>query len=487
VSAGAPTSRPPTASPVARLVAGLCAAVLVIVGFSLYTAREIGRLRDEQAALSERNRLDSLQIIRIQQNLSTLAGTLRDMLDRTEPYPMTAWANTFARLRVDLEQAFVRERELAPGGRPASERAQLEDVNRRFWDTLERAFARARAGEDEDAAGLVRSEATARHAELVSLVSQLFIRNTRVDEEAATRARAIYDRVSREIYVLAAVLVGSIAIGGLALIRATRRTFEAVQALSAERRELSWRVLRMQEDLQTTIARELHDEFGQILTALGTMLGRIRNREARLPAPGARLQQDGPGASAEPAAGSLSSSRIPEPEARSLVDDLDEVRVLAQRTLDRIRTQSRMLHPVILDDFGLQQAVAWYVGEFARQHAVETHFEPAGELGTLPSEVAIHLYRIVQEALTNVARHAGATRAVVRMARTGEDVTLEVEDNGRGLVADPSRSSSSGRAGIGMTSMRERAELMGGVLTLGRPAAGGGLVVGVRVPVPASE
>jgi signal transduction histidine kinase len=455
------------ASPVARLVAGLCAAVLVIVGFSLYTAREIGRLRDEQAALSERNRLDSLQIIRIQQNLSTLAGTLRDMLDRTEPYPMTAWANTFARLRVDLEQAFVRERELAPGGRPASERAQLEDVNRRFWDTLDRAFARARAGADEEAAGLVRSEATARHAELVSLVSQLFIRNTRVDEEAATRARAIYDRVSREIYVLAAVLVASIAVGGVALIGATRRTFEAVQTLSAERRELSWRVLRMQEDLQTTIARELHDEFGQILTALGTMLGRIRNREA--------------------GAGSLSSPRTGEPDARSLVADLDEVRVLAQRTLDRIRTQSRMLHPVILDDFGLEQAVAWYVGEFARQHAVETHFEPAGELGTLPSEVAIHLYRIVQEALTNVARHAGASRAVVRMARTGEDVTLEVEDNGRGLVAEPPRSSSSGRPGIGMTSMRERAELMGGALTLGRPTVGGGLIVGVRVPAPASE
>ena len=108
-----------------------------------------GRLRDEQAALSERNRLDSLQIVRIQQNLSTLAGTLRDMLDRTEPYPMTAWANTFARLRVDLEQAFVRERELAPVGRPAGERAQLEDANRRFWETLDRAFARAQAGDVE--------------------------------------------------------------------------------------------------------------------------------------------------------------------------------------------------------------------------------------------------------------------------------------------------------------------------------------------------
>jgi signal transduction histidine kinase len=443
---------PSGGSPVTRLVAGLCVAVLIIVGFSLYTAREIGRLRDEQAALSERNRLDSLQIIRIQQNLSTLAGTLRDMLDRTEPYPMTAWANTFARLRVDLEQAFVRERELAPVGRAAGERAQLEDVNRRFWETLDRAFAQAQAGDVERAASLIRGEATARHAELVSLVSQLFIRNTRVDEEAATRARGIYDRVAREIYVLAAVLIGAIALGGLALIRATRRTFEAVQTLSAERRALSWRVLRMQEELQTTIARELHDEFGQILTALGTMLGRIKTREER------------------------------RPDAGSLTSDLEEVRGLAQRTLDRIRTQSRMLHPVILDDFGLQQAVTWYVGEFARQHGIEALFEPAGELGTLPPEATIHLYRIVQEALTNVARHAQAGRVVVRLSRSGAAVALDVEDDGVGLSSEAAMMKGSAAGGIGITSMRERAELMGGTLSLGR-ASGGGLTVAVRVPV----
>jgi signal transduction histidine kinase len=471
VTSVTPVVPSPTASPVARLVAGLCAAVLVIVGFSLYTAREIGRLRDEQAALSERNRLDSLQIIRIQQNLSTLAGTLRDMLDRTEPYPMTAWANTFARLRVDLEQAFVRERELAPVGPPAGERAQLEDINRRFWETLDRALLRAQAGDEAGAASLVRGEATARHAELVNFVSQLFIRNTRVDEEAATRARAIYDRVAREIYLLAGVLVAALAVGGIALIRATRRTFEAVQTLSAERRELSWRVLRMQEDLQTTIARELHDEFGQILTALGTMLGRIRGREERRPqASGSGLPLGEP--STEP--GRAGSG--------SLLVDLEEVRVLAQRTLDRIRTQSRMLHPVILDDFGLQQALAWYVGEFARQHAIETRFEPAGALGTLPSEVTVHLYRIVQEALNNVARHAHASEAVVRLAQSGDGVALEVEDNGRGLPAEPTAGRTS-VGGIGITSMRERAELMGGTLVLRRATSSGGLIVSVRVPV----
>ena len=123
-------------SPVAWLVIGLLVSVLLIVSFSLYTAREIGTLRDEQTALSERNRLDALQIIRIQQNLSSLAGALRDMLGGTEPYPLVAWANTFTRLRADLEQAIARERELAPVGRSAAEQAQLDEANRRLWAVI---------------------------------------------------------------------------------------------------------------------------------------------------------------------------------------------------------------------------------------------------------------------------------------------------------------------------------------------------------------
>src|SRR5512134_2295820 len=133
-----PSSSPPldessesAGSALARLALGLAVAVLVIVGFSLYAAREIRTLRDEQAATAERNRLDTLQIVRIQQNLSSVAGALRDMLGGTEPHPMAAWANTFARLRIDLEQARARERELAPAGRLTAEQARLDDANGR--------------------------------------------------------------------------------------------------------------------------------------------------------------------------------------------------------------------------------------------------------------------------------------------------------------------------------------------------------------------
>ena len=365
VSSGFTSGR--LARPLARLVLGLTLAVAIIAGFSAYTVREIRRLRDEQATLSERNRLDGIQIVRIQQNLSTVAAALRDMLARTEPYPLSAWANTFARLRLDLDQALERERSLAPVGRPVGESARIEETARRFWGAMDRAFARAQSG-DEAGAAIVRDEALARHAELVSLVSQLLIHNTRVDEEAATRARAIYDRVARDIYLLAAALIALTLVGGLFLIAGTRRTFKALETVAAERRALSWRMLKLQEDLQTSFARELHDEFGQILTAMGTMLGRIRRHVA-----GQRVATGvGPALSSDP-----------DGEALAL-RELAEVQQIAQQTLDRIRTRSRLLHPVILDDFGLQQAIAWHADEFTRQHGIEAEFEPSGDLPVFP-------------------------------------------------------------------------------------------------------
>jgi signal transduction histidine kinase len=476
----APSSSPPTdessesaGSALARLAVGLGVAVLVIVGFSLYAAREIRTLRDEQAATSERNRLDTLQIVRIQQNLSSVAGALRDMLGGTEPYPLSAWANTFARLRIDLEQALARERELAPAGRLTAEQARLDEANGRFWEAVDRAFATANAGgggaaAESAGAAIIRGDASARHAELVTLVSQLVIHNTRMDEASAARGRDVYDQVARQIYFLAAVLVAGVVIGGAILLRNTRRTFETVQGLAAERRALSWRMLTMQETLQTEFARELHDEFGQILTAVGMMLGRVRRKAAAAASGGE------PGAAAD-------SPMAP------FVADLEEAQQVTQRALDRVRKKSRLLHPVILDDFGLQQAVAWYTDEFARQHGIDTRFEPDGDLSGLPPDVATHVYRIVQESLTNVAKHAEASQVLVRLIRDADGMELTVADDGKGPPPlNPARGPNDGPGGIGITSMRERAALMGGRFEAGRGPRGG-LHVVVWVPLARPE
>ena len=235
-----------------------------------------------------------------------------------------------------------------------------------------------------------------------------------------------------------------VALIGAYTIWANRQAFQEVARLSDQLRTLSWRMLRIQEDLQQSFSRELHDDFGQVFTAIGTLLGRIKRN---LPADS------------------------------SLVGDVDEVLGIAQQTLERIRVQSRLLHPTVLDDFGLEKAVEWYVEQFGRQHDIATHFEVAGPIGVVPTESNIHIYRIVQEALTNVSKHAGAKEAWVRMAQHNGRLALAIEDRGRGLPAGDAVA-----RGVGLVSMRERAELMGGTFAI-RPATPRGVIVDVEVPL----
>ncbi len=442
-----PRVRPDIRDPSTRLVAGLVVMLAIILAFSVYTVREVRQLRDEQTTISERNRLDSLQLLRIQNNLSILATAMRDMADRTEPYPMISWRQTFDRIKADLHQAILAEQALAPAVRPPAQQQRLLGSVDRFWETIDRVFGAAGANRESDAETLLRTDATSQHQELVSMVSQFLVLNNRVQEDASQLNRAIYGRVMREILVLMTVLLLLVSVTGGVAIAANRRAFADVGRLSGELRNLSWRMLRMQEDLQESFSRELHDEFGQLLTAIGMLLGRVKRQ----------LPHDSP-----------------------LVADLEEVRGIVQQTLERIRTESRMLHPVILDDFGLEKALDWYVGQFGRQHGIATTFVKTTPIGVLSPEATIHIYRIVQEALTNVSRHSGSEEATVTISQQDDVVTLQIEDRGKGLPADAERRE--GWQGIGLISMRERAELMGGPFEWHR-ADPQGLRISVRVPL----
>lgn len=436
-------------SPITWLVIGVLVAALMVVTTSFYARREVRRLRDEQVALTERHRLDTLQLIRIDNNVATLAETLRDMTDGSEPYPLPAWQQAFERLRVDLDQALARERELAPVARPAAQARQLDEAVRRLWDGLDRGFAAAREGRDAEARRTFTTEAAARQAELTHQVSQLLIANTRADDEGTARARAVYDAVDRQILWLNVGLVAALLVAGATVVLAVYRNLRALQQLSAERRALSWRMIRLQEDVQANLARELHDEFGQVLTALGFGLNRTR-----------RHVEQG-----------VSS-------ASDVATQIAELQDLARQVLDGIRQRSRALHPVVLDDFGLEHALRAHVDLVARQTGLPIEVQTTGDFAGLPAETATHLYRVLQEALTNVVRHAGASEVTVTAERDEHGVRLMVDDDGRGVDERPAAS-----PGLGLTSMRERAALMGGSFAIG-PSPLGGTRVTVSVPVP---
>jgi signal transduction histidine kinase len=190
------------------------------------------------------------------------------------------------------------------------------------------------------------------------------------------------------------------------------------------------------------ISRELHDEFGQILTAIGAMLGRARNFV---------------------------------PENSPLRSELLEIRQIAQSTLDRVRSLSQALHPVMLDEAGLEQTVEWYLPVVERQTGIVISYEKSGPPFPVSGDSAVHLYRVLQEALNNVARHSGASKAWVRLRFAQDNLELEVEDHGSGFATAHLRQ------GIGMVGMRERAELLGGSIAFERPS-GGGTLVRLRVP-----
>jgi signal transduction histidine kinase len=159
---------------------------------------------------------------------------------------------------------------------------------------------------------------------------------------------------------------------------------------------------------------------------------------------------------------------------------LQEAREVTQSTLEKTRSLYQSLHPAILDDGGLEQALAWYLPVFEKQTGIRVRYEKTGPSTPVADGIAIHVYRVLQEALNNLARHSKSSLAWVRIRFAAGRLQLEVEDRGVGL---PESTDSGVRRGIGMVAMRERAELLRGKIEFLTPVDGGTLV---RLDVPLS-
>ena len=160
-------------SPTAALLLGLIVTLAAVVAYSWYITRQISGLRELQTDLVDRNRKDSLQLLRIQNDLNPLALAMRDMLDSDEPYPLTAWSAQFQRIRSDLEDALQQEQEVAVAHRTPEQRKYLENSVTQFWDAADRMFALARRGKEDDARAQIRLSLQARQAALSTSVARL--------------------------------------------------------------------------------------------------------------------------------------------------------------------------------------------------------------------------------------------------------------------------------------------------------------------------
>jgi signal transduction histidine kinase len=429
-------------APTAGLLFGLFITVAAVVAYSWYTTRQISGLRALQNNLTDRNRKDSLQLLRIQNDLNSLALGMRDMLDNDEPYPLTAWTAQFQRIRSDLDNALKIEEQLAPTHRTSDQNQYLADSLAQFWDAVDRTFALAQAGKQDEARTQIRLTLQARQAALSTAVARLLVQNNESEEQADQQIRQIYDRVQRQVYVFLGATLAAILLTSLYLIDSNRQLFAQLAALSGQRSELAQKLIATQESTLRHISRELHDEFGQILTAVGSMLGRAEKHT---------------------------------PPDSPVREELKEVRDIAQATLDNVRSLSQALHPVMLDESGLETTIDWYLPTVEKQTGMGISYEKSGVSFPVSGSASIHIYRVLQEALNNVTRHSGAQQAWIRLRFLADRLELEVEDHGKGFVR------ANGNPGIGLVAMRERAELLGGSIEFVKPAAGG-TMVRLRVP-----
>lgn len=203
----------------------------------------------------------------------------------------------------------------------------------------------------------------------------------------------------------------------------------------ARLRRLSLRLMTLQDEERRRIARELHDTAGQTLAAMKMSIALIRQ------------------------------ANVPSPKMKSLVDDLE---TLTDEALQEVRTTSYLLHPPLLDEAGIVSTIGWFVEGFAKRSGIQMQCDIPQRMQRPPRPCELVLFRVLQESLTNVHRHSGASEACVRLSHENDQFQLEVTDNGRGISAeDLQRFETSGNnGGVGIAGMRERVRELGGEIQI---------------------
>jgi len=293
-----------------------------------------------------------------------------------------------------------------------------------------------------------------RHA-VTRVLDQIHMLNEIAFREEQAAVAAVRVGLRRQVWQASAiaVLLG-VAVAGFAIRHAgrlERRIREQMSQDTAQRDELerlSKKLMAAQEDERRRIARELHDEVGQALGAIKLELA-LAERDVNHPLQGRLV------------------------EARAMVDG----------ALESVRELSRLVHPMILDDLGLEDATASYLQHFTRRTGIRTDLRVAKLDKRLAPQLEVCAYRIVQEAVTNVGRHASASSCEVRLERHENELQVSVQDDGRGFAqVDASHAP---HTGLGLVGLRERVTDLGGLFEV-TSAVGQGTRVTAALPLPAT-
>lgn len=409
------------------LIAGFTLVIAALVGGGVVAIKNLDSIRDSAAELvRSQTMLTRLvdEIQREQENLNAVYYTLGRHPDQVD------------RVHV-LQQIQEVESEI---GRVVKTASQQGDSA--VWNDLwiaSRAFTEeARRLLSAPLHTKLKSEdLLRRHEKVISLVARLID----LSHAKSRAARQSIESQAAKLLRESAMFLGAGVILALLCaaltVRMTTDLFRKVEWQAGELSRVSWHMLENQEAAARRFSHELHDELGQTLTAIRTNLLTLK----------------------------------PQSHSERLEDCLE----LVDQAIRNVREMSQLLRPTVLDDFGLDPSLRMLAEKFAQRTGIEVHYDSTFT-GRLADETETHLYRIAQEALTNVARHSGARDVWIELTQKRDKIFLNIRDNGRGL----NYSSSTG--GLGLIGMRARARSAGGELEVQRVNGSG---VDIRVWVPA--
>ena len=220
-----------------------------------------------------------------------------------------------------------------------------------------------------------------------------------------------------------------------------RRIDDEENSAEAALRNLSARLLQVQDEERRRIAREMHDSVGQLVVAISMNLSAVEKQSDKLDAKGAKAVA----------------------ETIALVHEIDR----------EIRTISHLLHPPLLDEAGLGSALRWYVDGFSERSKISVALSIPSDFGRLPHDMEIAIFRIVQECLTNIHRHSGSATAIINMVAEDSRIVVRVQDKGKGIpLKRQSELNSTDRTGVGFRGMRERIRQLDGSFEIQSDANG---------------
>ncbi|HEY3636843.1 MAG TPA: ATP-binding protein [Rhizomicrobium sp.] len=411
------------------LIAGFSLVILLLLGAAVVGVRNIRSIQENAANIVREEALTNRLIGELQHQQTSLSEVFSVMARDPDSVD-------FDHIMSQLDDA---DRDM---NRISAEGAQTAE--RDLWARLQRASvafsAEARRLLSDEKATTYRTiELFRDHEAFVSVIARLLAGEYKKVNVAQAQIDLLSGRLWQDSLLFAAASVLLALIFAAVTVRMVLALIRKMEWQTAELGRVSWHMLEDQEATARRFSHELHDELGQSLTAIKTNL--------------TALESDGP-----------NGNRLE--DCLRLVDD----------AIGNVRQMSQLLRPTILDDFGLDAGLRWLGEGFSARTGIPVEFQ-FHDAGRLPDETETHLFRIAQEALTNVARHARAKHVVMKLETRGDEVYLSVQDDGLGLSAAPTN----GR-GLGMIGMRARARSAGGDVSV-RSRPGEGVLIEVRAPI----